>query len=44
MFEAIWNTLNAWERFEAIVLIAVIVVGVVAMLTLKNAVKEEQGK
>lgn len=42
MIEAIWNALDAWERFEAVMLIGVIVVGAIAMLTLKNAFKEEQ--
>ena len=36
MFEAIWSALDSWQRFEAVVLVGVIVVGIVAMLILNR--------
>lgn len=39
MFEAIWSALSSWQRFEAVVLVGVIVVGIVAMLILNRDVR-----
>lgn len=37
MFEGIWNALNSWQRFEAVVLMGVIVVGIVAQILLNSS-------
>ena len=37
MFEGIWNALNSWQRFEATVLMGIIVVGIVTMMILNRS-------